>query len=107
MPEESGLPETEEPEPLQAEECMDFDRLKTRVRNSVRKRDWEKFETPKDLAIAISVEAGELLDAFRFMKDSDLNNIRQNDQVRERIKSELEEVIKKCRKMANSLGIEL
>ena len=27
-------------------------------------RDWARFHTPKDLACAISVEAGELLDTF-------------------------------------------
>ncbi len=27
-------------------------------------RDWEQFHNPKDLALALSVEAGELLEAF-------------------------------------------
>jgi len=27
-------------------------------------RDWEQFHNPKDLALAISIEAGELLEAF-------------------------------------------
>ena len=27
-------------------------------------RDWEQFHNPKDLAIAINVEAGELLETF-------------------------------------------
>jgi len=29
-------------------------------------RDWEQFHTPKNLAIAISVEAGELLEQFQW-----------------------------------------
>ena len=29
-------------------------------------RDWAKFHTPKDLAVSISVEAGELLELFQW-----------------------------------------
>ena len=38
--------------------------LLERVRLFVDARDWNQFHTPKDLAIAISVEASELLDRF-------------------------------------------
>jgi NTP pyrophosphatase (non-canonical NTP hydrolase) len=33
-------------------------------------RDWEQFHSPKNLAIAISVEAGELLEHFQWTGDS-------------------------------------
>ena len=36
-------------------------------------RDWEQFHNPKDLAVAISIEAGELLEQFLW-KDSDQAN---------------------------------
>ena len=32
-----------------------------------RRRDWEQFHTPQNLAIAISVEAGELLEQFQWL----------------------------------------
>jgi NTP pyrophosphatase (non-canonical NTP hydrolase) len=32
-------------------------------------RDWAKFHTPKDLAVSISVEAGELLELFQWRHD--------------------------------------
>jgi dCTP diphosphatase len=32
-------------------------------------RDWEQFHTPKNLAIAISVEAGELLEQFQWTSE--------------------------------------
>lgn len=37
-------------------------------------RDWEQFHNPKDLAIALSVEAGELLELFLW-KDADQADI--------------------------------
>lgn len=44
-------------------------------------RDWEQFHNPKDLAIAINVEAGELLELFLW-KNAENANI---DKVKEEI----------------------
>ncbi len=42
-------------------------------------RDWEQFHNPKDLALAINVEAGELLELFLWKKpeDADRDKIRE------------------------------
>ncbi len=42
-------------------------------------RDWEQFHNPKDLAIAISIESGELLEEFLWKKfeDANLENIKR------------------------------
>ncbi len=34
-------------------------------------RDWQQFHTPKDLAIAMSIEASELLELFRFKSEAE------------------------------------
>jgi NTP pyrophosphatase (non-canonical NTP hydrolase) len=47
-------------------------------------RDWEQFHNPKDLAIAISVEAGELLELFLW-KNADEAKL-------EKIKEELADI---------------
>src|SRR5207253_2529807 len=38
--------------------------LRDRVRQFVHARDWERFHAPRDLAMAISIEASELLERF-------------------------------------------
>lgn len=42
-------------------------------------RDWEQFHNPKDLALAINVEAGELLEIFLWKKPEDarIENIKE------------------------------
>lgn len=92
--------ENEAPSP---EEFLDFEQLKSKVKRS-RMHDWDKAETPRDLAISISVEAGELLDTFRWMKGSEM---KMSSSDREMVRKELEKVMDKCRKMATSLGIEI
>ena len=47
-------------------------------------RDWEQFHNPKDLALAINVEAGELLELFLWKNAADAN--------KEKIKEELADV---------------
>jgi NTP pyrophosphatase (non-canonical NTP hydrolase) len=42
-------------------------------------RDWEQFHNPKDLALAISIEAGELLEQYLWKKpeDAKIENIKE------------------------------
>ena len=47
-------------------------------------RDWQQFHNPKDLALAISVEAGELLELFLWKNSESANT--------EKIKEELADV---------------
>lgn len=47
-------------------------------------RDWGQFHNPKDLALAINIEAGELLEEFLWKKPEDAN--------RDKVKEELADV---------------
>lgn len=43
-------------------------RITEAITNFRDERDWEQFHNPKDLAIALNIEAGELLEAFLWKK---------------------------------------
>ncbi len=62
-------------------------------------RDWSRFHTPNDLACAISVEAAELLDAFRW-SGPDTGVAGREDEVRE----ELADVMIYCLYLADAIG---
>ncbi len=42
----------------------EYSAFKSRLGDFMRERDWKQFHNPKDLAIAISLEASELLEHF-------------------------------------------
>ena len=42
-------------------------KLRDELRQFAADRDWEQFHTPKNLAIALSVEAAELLEHFQWL----------------------------------------
>lgn len=50
-----------------------------------RKREWDQFHNPKDLAIAISIEANELLELFLWKAPEDAD--------REKVKGELADIL--------------
>jgi dCTP diphosphatase len=55
-----------------------------------RERDWEQFHTVRNLSSALCVEAAELLDLFRWARDSESASIAE--QKRSEIESELADV---------------
>lgn len=42
----------------------DIQELTSAIRQFTEERDWDQFHNPKDLAVALSIEASELLEAF-------------------------------------------
>jgi NTP pyrophosphatase (non-canonical NTP hydrolase) len=60
-------------------------------------RDWEQFHNPKDLAIALNIEAGELLEAFIWKDANAANPVK--------IKEELADVFAYAFLMADKCGL--
>ena len=50
----------------------DFESMMAKVKQFTIDRDWDQFHNGKDLAIALSGEAGELLNAFLWKKPEDV-----------------------------------
>lgn len=46
-----------------------FDELAQRIQTFAMERDWEQFHTPKNLAMAIAVEASELMENFLWAEE--------------------------------------
>ncbi len=48
--------------------------FKDRLQQFMRERDWKQFHNPKDLAIAISLEASELLEHFLWKNGAEIGS---------------------------------
>lgn len=77
----------------------DFERMKTLVRQFTEDRDWDQFHNPKDLAIALSIEANELLEVFLW-KDSKQASL-------EKVREELADVFNYAFLMADKYGFDV
>lgn len=49
----------------------DLETIRETVRVFVRERDWERFHSPKNLAMALSVEAAELVEIFQWLTEAE------------------------------------
>ena len=71
-------------------------------------REWKQFHNPKDLAEAISVEAGELQELFLWQdKEKIAQKLREDQEFRKKVGKELADVIIFCLNFANITDIDL
>ena len=52
-----------------------LDELRDALRAFTAARDWDPFHSPKNLAMALSVEAAELLEVFQWITEADSRNL--------------------------------
>ena len=89
------------------DEIATVDELKQLVENFVSVRDWEQFHTPKNLSMAISIEASELMDLFKWHESSESVEQMTDDDVRIAASEELADVLILCIAFANRNGIDI
>ncbi|MBV9159631.1 MAG: nucleotide pyrophosphohydrolase [Candidatus Kaiserbacteria bacterium] len=82
--------------------------IKDLVREFRDARDWQKYNDPKSVAEALSIEAGELLECFLWKEKPDIAERFKNDPVfREHVAEELADVLIYAIHMANETGIDM
>lgn len=79
--------------------------LRERLREFAVDRDWQQFHSPKNLAIALSVEAAELLEIFQWLTE-DASRTLPVDQL-QRARDELADVLLYLVRLADELGVDL
>jgi dCTP diphosphatase len=52
----------------------DLERLRDALRDFAAAREWDQFHSPKNLAMALSAEAGELLETFQWLTEAQSRN---------------------------------
>jgi len=79
--------------------------LRDRIRHFCAERDWDRFHTPKNLAMALSVEVAELVEHYQWLPsgaDSELD-----DKKRLGIRHELADVLVYLIRLADKSGVDL
>jgi dCTP diphosphatase len=83
----------------------DLEDLKQRLRSFVAERDWAKFHSPKNLAMALSVEVAELVEQFQWLTESQSAEL--DDARRRRVEDELADVLVYLVRLADQLDVDL
>ena len=83
----------------------DLEELRARVRTFVDERDWNRFHSPKNLAMALSVEASELVELFQWLTEEE--SAAPDPDRRRRVADELADVLWFLVRLSDRLDIDL
>lgn len=79
--------------------------LRARVNEFVEARDWAQFHSPKNLAMAMIVEAGEVVEHFQWMTEEQSRNL--DAATKEQVGQELSDTFVYLLRIAEVCGIDL
>lgn len=79
--------------------------LRTALRQFAAERDWDQYHSPKNLAIALSVEAGELLELFQWLSEAGSHSL--SDDHLAKAREEMADVLLYLIRLADRLDIDL
>lgn len=85
----------------------DLTDLRSRLRAFAAARDWEQFHTPKNLAMALCGEAGELAAELQWLDDTTIAAGLQEGKLRTRVADEVADVLLYLVRLADVSGIDL
>ncbi len=84
---------------------MDISKIQNQLENFAIERDWRQFHTPKNLAMALSVEASELVEIFQWLNPEESNS--PNQKQSEAINSEVADIAMYLLRFCSVLEIDL
>ena len=69
------------------------DNLKVFVKNFVDERDWSQFHNPKNLSMALAIEASELMDIFKWNTTQECESMMSEKNTRQDATDELADIM--------------
>lgn len=81
--------------------------LKSKVKEFIHVRAWEKYHNPKNIAESISIESAELLQIFQWITPSEALSWKRNPTKIKPISEEMADVLIYCFSLANVLNIDI
>ncbi len=84
---------------------MNIPELQARLRRFAADRDWQPYQTPKNLAMALTVEAAELLEIFQWLTPE--QSLQLDEAQRLHLGEELSDVLLYLLQIADHSGVDL
>ncbi|RZS54848.1 nucleotide pyrophosphohydrolase [Sphaerotilus mobilis] len=86
---------------------LDVAAVQRRLRAFSDARGWEPYQTPKNLAMAMVVEAGELVEIFQWMTPEASARIAEKPEVQQHLGEEMADVMVYLLQIADRCGIDI
>ena len=82
-----------------------FNDLTERLAQFAKERDWEQFHSPKNLAMALIVEAGELVEPLQWLSEDETKDL--SEAQRQALSEEAADVLLYLLRFCDRVGIDL
>ncbi|MBA4343103.1 MAG: nucleotide pyrophosphohydrolase [Methylibium sp.] len=86
---------------------MDIADLQRRLRDFAAQRNWEPYQTPKNLAMAMVVEAAELVEIFQWLTPEESLAIAQDPARHQHLGEEIADVMLYLLQIADHSGVDI
>ncbi|MEU5400527.1 nucleotide pyrophosphohydrolase [Streptomyces sp. NPDC005963] len=88
-------------------EGLDVAALQSRLVEFARVRQWGPFHTPKNLAVALSVEASELVEIFQWLTPEQSARVMEDEDSAHRVRDEVADVLAYLLQFCDVLGVDV
>ena len=85
---------------------MEMQELQAKVIRFRDERDWAQYHNPKDLAISLCLEASELLEIFQWKSSEQVEKVKSDPEMRNRVKEELGDIFIYALTIAHEFGLD-
>lgn len=86
---------------------LDSSALEVVLQQFADQRDWQKFHSPKNLAMALAGEVGELLEIFQWRTEEESKHVAQMPATAQHVRQELADVALYLVRLASVLDVDL
>lgn len=85
---------------------FNLSKVQSRLRDFAKERDWEQFHTPKNLAMALSVESSELVEIFQWLTPEQASEIMKGPKA-EAVRDEVSDIMTYLVRFCDVMDIDL
>jgi NTP pyrophosphatase (non-canonical NTP hydrolase) len=82
-------------------------KLQNHLREFAKDREWDQFHTPKNLSMALAVEASELMELFQWLKPEESISIMNDNETAQKVRDEIADIVVYTSRIADILEIDL
>lgn len=89
------------------ERLVDFTALQAALKKFADDRDWQQYHSPKNLAMALTGEVGELVEIFQWLTEEQSKSVAQVPKTARAVRDELADVLLYLVRLSSVLDVDL
>jgi NTP pyrophosphatase (non-canonical NTP hydrolase) len=86
---------------------VDVSGLEAALQQFADDRDWNRYHSPKNLAMALTGEVGELVEVFQWLTEDESRTVARNPETAQAVRDELADVLLYLVRLSAVLGVDL